>query len=112
MAKEQEPKKEVVLKSGHSTIFEALAAFQGELKSIPKTKEVTIKSDKGSYSFKYAPLDEILDTIYKLLGKHGLSFHHVIEKDGVECVITHESSELKKIETSRRTRVADEQEET
>lgn len=60
-------------------LFAALAKAQAEFPPIPRTKEVTIrgKTDDGrpySYTFEYAPLDQILDTLRPILGKHGLCF--------------------------------------
>lgn len=72
-------------KQGHATIYEALSAFQAELKSVPRTKDVSFNNVK----FWYAPLDEIVNYLYPILGKHGLSFRHEINDKGVECILMH-----------------------
>jgi hypothetical protein len=53
--------------------FGALAAFQGECPIIPKTKVARIASEKGTYSYAYAPLDVIVRHVSPLLQKYGLS---------------------------------------
>jgi hypothetical protein len=53
----------------------ALAAFQGECPVIAKTKTVTIRPQSGSgYSYRYAPLDIIVEQVRGLLQAHGLSY--------------------------------------
>lgn len=75
-------------KVSHATIYEALSAFQGELKSIATTKEVDFKTRDGKQiKFKYAPLDAVTDYIYPILGKHGLSFNHTLSEKSIECKV-------------------------
>jgi hypothetical protein len=54
----------------------ALAAFQGECPIIVKTKTVTIRPASGAagYSYKFAPLDIIVDQVRPFLQKYGLSY--------------------------------------
>jgi len=52
----------------------ALAAFQGEMPTVPKAHTATVKSDKGSYSYTYAGLADVAEAAMPLLSKHGLSF--------------------------------------
>lgn len=47
----------------------ALAKFQSEVTNPPNSKEVSA----GKFSYKYAPLDEILNLVRPILSKHGLS---------------------------------------
>lgn len=77
-------------------IYEALSAFQRELKTMPKSVNVEFKTLKGgNIKFSYTPLGEIMSTIYPLLGKCGLSVRHEIShkdgRDGVEAILTHSS---------------------
>jgi len=52
----------------------ALAAFQAEMPTVPKSHTATVKSDKGSYSYTYAGLADVSEAAMPLLAKHGLSF--------------------------------------
>ncbi len=52
----------------------ALSKFQGEMPSVGKTKTAQIKSDKGSYSYKYADLGDVVDAAYPIMSRHGLAF--------------------------------------
>ena len=78
---------EVVTNKGK--IYKALSALQAELKPIERTAEV----NAGSYKFKYAPLDEIMKTLYPLLGKNELSIRHELTASGVEAILMHSSGE-------------------
>jgi ERF superfamily len=58
-----------------AAFFMALAAFQGACPVISKTKTITIRPQSGgSYSYKYAPLDIIVEQVRGLLQAHGLSY--------------------------------------
>ena len=48
----------------------ALAKFQGEMTSVPKTKT----ANAGSYSYKYADLGDVVAKAYPIMSRHGLSF--------------------------------------
>ncbi len=50
-------------------LAEALAAAQVEIKNPPKTRT----ADMGKFKVTYAPLEEILDAVRPVLGKHGLA---------------------------------------
>lgn len=76
---------EEVAKSPQPALYAALSEFQKELTIIEKTADV----NAGSYSFKYAPLDEIMKTVYPLLGKNGLAVRHELNEGGIEAVLTH-----------------------
>jgi hypothetical protein len=55
--------------------FMALAAFQGACPVIAKTKTITIRPQSGAgYSYKYAPLDVIVEQVRGHLQEHGLSY--------------------------------------
>ena len=59
----------------HPTIAAALAAFQAEMPTVPKTKtaKVVMKSG-GTYSYTYADLADVTEAAMPLLSAHGLSF--------------------------------------
>lgn len=70
---------------------QALASFQSECPSIPKTSTAKIVSDKGSqYSYSYAELDTIAKHIQPFLTKHGLaySWDSDLVGDKLVCVCT------------------------
>ena len=73
---------------------EAMAEFQRRCPPIVKTKSADIQTKSGgSYSYKYAPLDVIMETVRPLLGELGLSVYWSsrIEPNGVavNCRIAH-----------------------
>jgi hypothetical protein len=76
-------------------VTEAVFALQGELKAVPKTKEVKA----GKYSFKYAPLDAIVEYIAPLMQKHGLMFSQAVNADVLTTRIFHRSGQWLESET-------------
>jgi hypothetical protein len=75
----------------------ALAKARGLFKPIvrDKTVSVTMKSG-GKYTFKYAPLESILDATFEALTQNGLSMvqGYDAEKKQVETVLMHASGEF------------------
>lgn len=75
----------------------ALAKAQGEFPAINKDRTVQVKSDKGSYKFSYATLDEITDKTRPALLKNGLVCVQMLAHLGVRPVLVtrllHESGE-------------------
>lgn len=66
----------------HETLAAALAAFQAELPKLSKDQsaKVTGESQSGakiSYTYGYADLAQVTETVSPILGKHGLSFTSV-----------------------------------
>ena len=53
-------------------LYKALAEFQAGIKNPKTSKLVKVKSDKRQYSYRYTPLNEIIDETKELLGKQGL----------------------------------------
>lgn len=72
----------------------ALVKAQSELTAIPKTKKVLVKSDRGSYEFMYAPLDEVVAAIRPILAKHALAFSQGVSGDFLVTTLLHESGEF------------------
>ena len=64
----------------NGALYAALAKAQGEMSNPIKNREVTVKSDKGSYKFAYATLDSILDIVRAPLSKNGLSMTQTLER--------------------------------
>jgi len=53
-------------------LLSAVLAVQAEAPMLLKEKTATVKSDKGSYKYKYTSLDAIVEQIGPILNKHGL----------------------------------------
>lgn len=56
------------------TLTAALAAVQADLPVVGKDQKATVKSDKGSYTYKYANLASVSAAILPLLSKHGMAW--------------------------------------
>lgn len=73
--------------------FEALAHFQSIVPEIPKSKNVTYRTEKGTTSYNYAPLGEIDKTIKEAMKECGLSKRWEFKtQDGCiecTCVVSH-----------------------
>lgn len=65
----------------------ALSKFQAEVKNPQNSETVKVDTSKGSYKYKYAPLDEILSLVRPLLGKNGLSVVQPASSDGAEVTV-------------------------
>jgi len=52
----------------------ALASFQQAIPAVRKDNTAQVKSDKATYSYKYADLTDITEIALPLLAKHGLSW--------------------------------------
>ncbi len=76
-------------------LYAALAKAQGEFGPIMRTRTVQVRSEKGNYTFDYAPLDVVMDAIVPALSKNGLAITWRTETEGgdvsVETVMTHSS---------------------
>lgn len=57
-----------------SPLTGAIAAVQADLPVVGKDHQATVKSDKGSYTYKYANLANVNAAILPLLSKHGLAW--------------------------------------
>lgn len=86
----------VMARDARKEFFDALAAFQDDVPEINKarTAKITMKSG-GSYSYTFAPFEEIARTIRPVLKAHGFSYNHTTEgAEGgilsVVCVLRHE----------------------
>ena len=70
----------------HAKLNAALAKAQREFPPIPREKTV----NTGTYSYKYAPLDVILEKTRKPLGDNGLALVQMLEGDGIRTELRHE----------------------
>ncbi|MGH9369691.1 MAG: ERF family protein [Thermoanaerobaculia bacterium] len=72
----------------------AMTAFKAEPTRVLRTKVASVRSDKGAYSYQYAPLIQVVDAVCAGLSKHGLSHRWETSQEGnkitVTCILTHE----------------------
>lgn len=71
----------------------ALAAAQADFPAIPKSKTVAVRTDKGTYTFSYAPLEAILDATRPALAKNGLALTQLLTGQSIQTVLAHKSGE-------------------
>lgn len=76
-----------------SNLLNALCKAQSEFPVIPKTKEVIVKTNSGSYTFKYAPLEDTIKLIRPVLHGNGLGFTQGADGDILTTTIFHSSGE-------------------
>lgn len=79
--------------AARSAFARDLAAFQSECPPVTKTSMAKIQTDKGSFSYKYAELDQIDRTARPHLAKYGFSFSWRCESNGgamnAVCTLRH-----------------------
>ena len=75
----------------------ALAIAQGQFRAPRRTKEATIKGTGYSYTYKYAPLEEIVEAVKEGLAANGLARHQYLATRGdqpiIRTIIWHASGE-------------------
>jgi hypothetical protein len=73
----------------------ALKEFQFDMPKLSRSKEVKVKTKSGgSYSFKYTPLEEILEEVLPRLAEYGLSITQIPASNAsVTNVLMHESGQ-------------------
>lgn len=73
--------------------FDALTTFQTKVPVIKKNKKADIRSDKGSYSYKFTDLGSIANAIKEPLKECGLSYRWAFKTNNgnliVTCYISH-----------------------
>ena len=70
----------------------ALSKAQGEFGPITRDKTVTVqKKSGGSYTFAYAPLDQIMNTVRGPLRDNGLTLTQILDAEGLVTMLIHES---------------------
>lgn len=81
-----------------AALFAALARAQAGYQPIPRSRTVKVKSDKGEYTFDYAPLEEVLTATLPSLNANGLALMSVMgDPEGedteteLHTLLTHES---------------------
>lgn len=76
-----------------AAISDALAKAQAAISNPTKNREVTVKSDKGSYKFKYATFDAILDAVRAPLTANGIWFIQCVDGGDMVTRLVHSSGE-------------------
>jgi hypothetical protein len=77
---------------GLGPLAAALAKAQSEFAAVTKDKTVVVqKKTGGSYSFKYAPLDQILSVVKGPLSKNGLALVQLLDTDALVTMLIHDS---------------------
>lgn len=75
----------------------ALAKAQGAFKPIPRSREVTVrmKAEKGGgqYTFKYAPLDEVIEATRPALAANGLAIVQLLTGEKITTTLVHASGQ-------------------
>ncbi len=71
----------------------ALAAAQADFPAIAKAKTVAVRTDKGTYTFSYAPLEAILDATRPALAKNGLALTQLLTGQSIRTVLAHKTGE-------------------
>lgn len=69
--------------------FAALAKAQAAYEPIARTRNVEVKSDKGSYTFDYAPLEEVLSATMPALNANGIAWLCVPTEGELHTILTH-----------------------
>lgn len=73
--------------SGAAEVFAALAKAQAEFGDIVRSKTVSVRSDKGTYTFDYAPLESVLAATVPALNRHGLALLQPLCKEGQDWIL-------------------------
>lgn len=77
-----------------SSLAAALIAAQSEFPPITRDKEVEVKTRSGGvYTFKYAPLDSIIEKVRPVLTKNGLAFIQSAGDKNICTRLIHSSGE-------------------
>jgi hypothetical protein len=76
-------------------IYPAVIAMQQSLEAIERSKEVKT----GKYSFKYAPLDAIMDKVKPLFAANGLAVMQGVDADALTTRLIHSSGQWVESET-------------
>src|SRR4026208_1896992 len=77
---------------GMGALGAALAKAQSEFGAVTKDKTVTVtKKTGGTYSFKYAPLDQILGVVKGPLIANGLALVQLLDNEELVTMLIHKS---------------------
>lgn len=86
-------KREVETDNARKAYYDAFAIASAELPAIIKTKKVDFTSPKGRTNYRYEALDDVVEAVRPVLGRHGLAHSWEITEQQdrlvVTCRITH-----------------------
>lgn len=88
-----EASSDVATLEGRARIFKAMSKARGEYPDIPKNRVATVKSDKASYSYKYADLSDVFNAIDPILSANGLTVCQFPLGNDLVTLIGHDSGE-------------------
>ena len=69
-------------------LYAALAKAQAAFKPIVRSKTVRVTSQKGNYTFDYAPLESVLEATRDALSENELALFQLLGHDGAELSLT------------------------
>lgn len=64
----------LTIEGDRAKLFEALAKAQANYRPIKRTRTVKVKSERGDYTFDYAPLEEVIDATLPALNEQGIAW--------------------------------------
>ena len=80
------------LEADTGALYGALAKAQGAFPAIPRDREVKVQMKSGgSYTFRYAPLDTILEKVRGPLAANGLALSQLLDGADLVTMLLHES---------------------
>ena len=86
-------RKELKAEAAREAFYLALSEFQADIPTIPKQQVASVRSQKGSYQYRYADLSDIQKTIAPTLKTHGLSVTFDTENEQgayvISCIVHH-----------------------
>lgn len=80
-------------------LFPAFINLQQELKTLKRDKVVKVQGQKGSFEFRYTPLDSIMEYLTPLLGRQGLAISQAVGIDSITTRLMHKSGQWMEAET-------------
>jgi hypothetical protein len=80
--------KDVQAQQARIAWHDAMAEFQRKCPRIMRTETADIKTARGSYSYKWAPLDQILKTVTPVLSDNGLNISWRTRFEGNKAIAT------------------------
>lgn len=84
----------MIISAETDKVFAAFVAAQAQMPAVKRTKTVKVKTRTGNnYTFKYAPLDEVIDTVKQVYAEHKLSVTQILDGDNIVTLVTHASGQ-------------------
>jgi hypothetical protein len=93
MGRTDEGRSEVKTSEAVDQIYVAIFDLQQALAPVKRDKVVKVKTREGSYEFRYAPLDSIMDVLKPLFQKTGLALIQGVDRDCLTTRVIHKSGQ-------------------